>query len=184
MRRRTKGRPVTSDYPGTALLPYSDVGWTLVPDDAAPAAPCREGPSPNESGAPPPPPLAESPDGGLTSWQMRRIRSLIEARLNQRLPISDLASAARLSPSHFARAFKRSVGCSPHHYLLWLRIERAKDRMRTSPASLAEIALAHGFADQAHFTRCFKRLQGETPGNWFRRVSGGVSRRSARPQPR
>jgi AraC-like DNA-binding protein len=109
--------------------------------------------------------------GGLASWQTRRAKSMIEAQLSGRLLVSDLASAVRLSPSHFARAFKRTMGCSPHHYLLRRRIERAKDRMRNSDEPLAQIALTYGFSDQAHFTRCFKRHEGETPTAWYRRVT-------------
>ena len=94
-----------------------------------------------------------------------------ETQLSQRLLVSDLASAVRLSPSHFARAFKQTIGCSPHNYLLRRRIERAKDRMRTTDEPLAQIALTYGFSDQAHFTRCFKRHEGETPTAWYRRVT-------------
>ena len=100
-------------------------------------------------------------------------------RLSGRLLVSDLASAVRLSPSHFARAFKRTTGCSPHHYLLRRRIECAKERMRTTGEPLAQIALAYGFSDQAHFTRCFKRHEGETPTAWYRRVTSGSVRSRA-----
>ncbi|NIJ35112.1 helix-turn-helix domain-containing protein [Sphingomonas oligoaromativorans] len=117
--------------------------------------------------------------GGLASWQARRAKSMIEARLSGRLLVSDLASAVRLSPSHFARAFKRTMGCSPHHYLLRRRIECAKERMRTTGEPLAQIALAYGFSDQAHFTRCFKRHEGETPTAWYRRVTSGSVRSRA-----
>ncbi|WP_162140547.1 helix-turn-helix domain-containing protein [Sphingomonas sp. PR090111-T3T-6A] len=114
--------------------------------------------------------------GGLASWQVRRAKSMIEARLSGRLLVSDLASTVRLSPSHFARAFKRTMGCSPHHYLLKRRIECAKERMRTTDEPLAQIALAYGFSDQAHFTRCFKRHEGETPTAWYRRVTSESAR--------
>jgi AraC-like DNA-binding protein len=114
--------------------------------------------------------------GGLASWQTRRAKSMIEARLSGRVLVSDLASAVRLSPSHFARAFKRTMGCSPHHYLLRRRIECAKDRMRTTDEPLAQIALTYGFSDQAHFTRCFKRHEGETPTAWYRRVTSESAR--------
>lgn len=48
------------------------------------------------------------------------------------------------------------------------RCELAKELLRSSPLSLAEIALACGFADQSHFTRAFARLVGMTPGAWRR----------------
>jgi len=113
--------------------------------------------------------------GGLASWQTLRVQSMIEAQLGDRLLIAELAMAVRLSPSHFARAFKRSLGCSPHHYMLKRRVERAKECMRTTTDPLAQIALNCGFADQAHFTRCFKRCEGETPTAWFRRVNSAAT---------
>ncbi len=114
--------------------------------------------------------------GGLAAWQTRRARSMIEAQLGERLLIAELATAVRLSPSHFARAFKRSVGCSPHHYMLTRRIECAKERMRTTDTPLAQIAVECGFSDQSHFTRCFKRCEGETPTAWHRRVASRTPR--------
>jgi AraC-like DNA-binding protein len=109
--------------------------------------------------------------GGLAAWQALQAKAMIEAHLCGRLPIAEIATAVRLSPSHFARAFKRSVGCPPHQYMLKRRIEYAKGRMRDGEQSLAEIALDCGFSDQAHFTRCFKRCEGETPTAWFRRAT-------------
>ena len=114
--------------------------------------------------------------GGLAAWQTRRAQSMIEAQLGERLLIAELATAVRLSPSHFARAFKRSVGCSPHHYMLKRRIARAKEQMRTTDTPLAQIAVECGFSDQSHFTRCFKRCEGETPTAWHRRAASRPTR--------
>jgi AraC family transcriptional regulator len=111
--------------------------------------------------------------GGLAAWQALQAKAMIEKHLSERLPIAEIASAVRLSSSHFARAFKRSIGCPPHRYMLIRRIEHAKERMQTGEESLAQIALSCGFSDQAHFTRCFKRCEGETPTGWFRRVTSG-----------
>ena len=104
--------------------------------------------------------------GGLASWQARRAKSMIEARLSGRLLVSDLASAVRLSPSHFARAFKRSVGVAPHHWMVLRRCDLAKHLLQTTILPLTEVALACGFADQSHFTRVFSRVVGIPPGSW------------------
>jgi AraC family transcriptional regulator len=69
-----------------------------------------------------------------------------------------------LSPAHFARAFKESMGRAPHQYLLALRLVRARRLVETTHATLSDIAQRTGFADQAHFTRLFKRAFGATPG--------------------
>ncbi|MGN6465187.1 MAG: helix-turn-helix transcriptional regulator, partial [Rhizobiaceae bacterium] len=80
--------------------------------------------------------------------------------------LTELASECGLSPRHFARAFKQSVGVAPHHWMVRRRCDRAKDMLRGSETSLADIALACGFADQSHFTRTFTRVFGISPGAW------------------
>jgi AraC family transcriptional regulator len=107
--------------------------------------------------------------GGLSATAKRRVLELIDAALDARLTIETLAAEVGLSPAHFARAFRESLGRPPHQYLLALRLERARRLLETTPASLSEIALRAGFADQAHFTRLFKRTFGITPGAIARR---------------
>ncbi len=115
--------------------------------------------------------------GGLAPWQVARVKALVEARLADRLTTSDLAAAAGLSACHFARAFKVSRGLSPHQYVMRRRIERGKHLMATTAASLAEIGLEIGFADQAHFSRVFRHFERESPSAWrrHRRPARGAS---------
>jgi AraC family transcriptional regulator len=56
------------------------------------------------------------------------------------------------------------MGLAPHRYLLMRRLERARRLLDTPDAVLSDVALRTGFADQAHFTRLFKREFGVTPG--------------------
>jgi AraC family transcriptional regulator len=95
---------------------------------------------------------------------------LIDASLATRLTIEVLAREVDLSPAHFARAFKETLGRAPHQYLLMLRLERARRLLETAHAGLSDIAQRTGFADQAHFTRLFKRAFGVTPGALARRL--------------
>jgi AraC-like DNA-binding protein len=110
-----------------------------------------------------PPPLA---NGGLTPWQLRLARDTINANLDGDLSLEQIANECRLSVSHFARAFTRSTGISPHRWLMQRRVDVAKDLMLTTDSSLVEIALKCGFSDQSHFTRVFAEATGETPGRW------------------
>jgi AraC family transcriptional regulator len=70
-----------------------------------------------------------------------------------------------------------------HVYLTCRRIEMAQQLMLSSTHSLSEIALSCGMSDQAHFTRAFRRVVGETPNRWrqSRRaaLAGGIIRDSA-----
>ena len=108
--------------------------------------------------------------GGLSAAAKRRVLELIDAALDARLTIETLAREVGLSPAHFARAFRESLGRPPHQYLLALRLERARRLLETTKASLSDIAQRTGFADQAHFTRLFKRAFGVTPGALVRRA--------------
>ena len=102
--------------------------------------------------------------GGLAPAVRRRVLELMEARAGERLTLDVLSREAGLSPAHFARAFKESVGRAPHQHLLGLRLERARRLLEAPDVALSDVALRTGFADQAHFTRFFKRRFGVTPG--------------------
>jgi AraC family transcriptional regulator len=113
------------------------------------------------------PPATTSP-GGLAPWQVRRVLAYVEANLDKPIRNGDLADVARLSQFHFNVSFRRSVGDSPHEYIIRRRIERAQGLMLSTDAPLSEIAITCGHADQAHFTRLFRRVVGESPGAWRR----------------
>lgn len=105
---------------------------------------------------------------GLATWQVRRTLAYIEANLASKVDIDDLANAVALSRSHFSRSFKQTVGRSPMAYVVARRVERAKVMIITTREPLAEVALACGFADQAHLTRRFRDIVGVSPGRWRR----------------
>lgn len=106
--------------------------------------------------------------GGLAPWQQRRAKEMLATDLCGDLALDEIASQCGLSATYFARAFKRSLGTTPHAWLQQRRIDTAKSLLADRTLSLAEIALACGFADQSHFTRTFGQLMGITPGAWRR----------------
>ncbi|HUD92355.1 AraC family transcriptional regulator [Sphingobium sp.] len=108
------------------------------------------------------------PTGGLASWQLRKVTSHVENRLGRNLSMEELALVASLSPGHFCRAFKISMGETPHAYVIRQRIRRAQTLMLETGQSLSDIASACGLTDQAHLTRLFKRWVGTTPMLWRR----------------
>lgn len=110
--------------------------------------------------------------GGLSPVARRRVLELINARLDARLTIDALAGEAGLSPAHFARAFKETTGHAPHRYLLALRLQRARLLLSEPGATISDVALRTGFADQAHLTRLFRREFGVTPGTYQRARRG------------
>jgi AraC-like DNA-binding protein len=116
---------------------------------------------------------ATSTRGALAPWQERKIRSFIEARLDEPLLVEDLAKLVTLSTSYFCRAFRASFGLPPHTYIIGRRIERARTLMLTSSESLSQIALACGFVDQTHLCKCFRQATGTSPGAWRRNQATG-----------
>jgi len=104
----------------------------------------------------------------LVPWKAKRVTDYINANLDQPLPLGELAELVRLSNSYFSRAFKRTFEKSPHAFIMCRRVERARQQMLTSREPLSQIAVACGFADQAHLARIFRREMGSAPSQWRR----------------
>ena len=116
-------------------------------------------------------------NGGLAPWQERRAKELMESRLGSDLSLEELASACRLSVAHFARAFRKSVGITPHKWLVGRRIATAQRLLLDTEKPLIQIAADCGFADQAHFTNVFNRVTGAPPGAFRRKRMASPSGR-------
>ena len=115
-----------------------------------------------------PQPLESGVRRGLAPWQVRKVLAYIEANLGTHMRNKDLAAVARLSEYHFNVTFRETVGEAPHGYIVRRRVERAQGLMLSTERPLSEIALECGLADQAHFTRLFRSIVGETPAAWRR----------------
>jgi AraC-like DNA-binding protein len=92
-----------------------------------------------------------------------RAKDLIEARYRDPLDVRMLAQAARLSPAHFSREFRRAFGETPHQYLLTRRMERAAALLRSTDHSVADICFTVGLSSVGSFTTSFGRTFGMTP---------------------
>ena len=103
------------------------------------------------------------PRGGLASWQMSRIDKFINNNISNSIRTIELASLLSLSSSHFTHAFKQTTGMTPLVYVAAMRVKAAQQFMLCSTRSLSDVALSHGFCDQAHFCRVFRRETGLSP---------------------
>lgn len=101
--------------------------------------------------------------GRLSRRRLALAIAYIENHLHENVRLDDIAAAAGLSMYHFSRAFRNAMGTSPYRYLLRCRVERVLVLMRDDGRSLADIAVAAGFADQSHMSNVFRRLTGVTP---------------------
>jgi AraC family transcriptional regulator len=117
-----------------------------------------------------PPAAGEVPDGRerLLAWQARKVRDYIDIHITGPILIADLCALVKRSAAHFSRSFKCTFGESPHSFVVRRRVELAAQFMLTSDASLSDIALRCGFADQAHLSKQFRQAAGQSPAAWRR----------------
>lgn len=101
--------------------------------------------------------------GGLSPKVAALVCDHMQANFHRQVYLAELAGLAQLSEYHFCRMFKQSMAQTPQGYLLAIRIEQVKLRVGTGQASMADIALQCGFANQSHMGRYFKKLVGISP---------------------
>jgi AraC family transcriptional regulator len=117
------------------------------------------------------PPAAEEVPGGrvrLLAWQARKVRDYVDSHITGPILVADLCALVQRSEAHFSRSFKCTFGESPHSFVVRRRVERAAQYMLTTDASLSDIALRCGFADQAHLCKHFRHAAGRPPAAWRR----------------
>lgn len=103
------------------------------------------------------------------SW-LRTAYELIQDGYRENCGIGQIAKEVGVHPTHLARAFRTFVGCTPGDLLRARRLKEAAELLLKANLSIAEIALDCGFADQAQFTKAFRKIYGTTPGS-YRRLS-------------
>jgi AraC family transcriptional regulator len=101
--------------------------------------------------------------GRLPEASLRAAQDYVDDNLSGDLSLAEIAAAAHLSPFHFARAFKRSTGLSPHQYVMRRRIERARELLVGTELSVGVVARRVGFSSPSHFTQQFRRIVGLAP---------------------
>ena len=105
--------------------------------------------------------MLQQQDGGLLGKDvLGRIRDYIMAHLEEPIEVATLAAIAGRSSFHFTRIFARTVGVTPHRYIVHLRLQCAIELIRDRQHGLAEIALRTIFSDQSHLTRWMQRVHG------------------------
>jgi AraC-like DNA-binding protein len=105
-----------------------------------------------------------------------RAKDLADARYREPLDVPALARAARLSPAHFSREFKREFGETPHQYLLTRRLERAAALLRNTDRTVADICLTVGLRSVGSFTTSFGRVYGCSPTAYRRTYPPAAAR--------
>jgi AraC family transcriptional regulator len=110
--------------------------------------------------------------GGLNSARLRRIKELVDAKMEGDLSLEEMAQSVGLSTAHFARMFRKSTGGTPHQFVLRQRLERAKGMLRAPDARVLDVALACGFKTQQHFAQVFRGVWGVSPTEYRQELVG------------
>jgi AraC family transcriptional regulator len=107
--------------------------------------------------------------GGLSHTKLERVIAHIEDNLASKLSLPGIAEIAGISVSHLKTLFRNSTGVPVYEYVLRRRVERAQLLLRNQRFSIAEVAVATGFAHQSHLARHMHRILGYTPSSLRRR---------------
>ena len=102
-------------------------------------------------------------EGGLSDRSLFQVIEYIDHHLSQSIKLEDLSNHAGISKFHFSRLFKKSMGVSPHKYVMQQRIELAKKLLLKADESISDIALKCGFNSHAHMGKYFRNYVGMTP---------------------
>lgn len=88
---------------------------------------------------------------------INRVLEYIQGNLDARIDLKTLAGIAHISPYHFHRIFKATIGESLAGYVQRLRMEYVVEQLKTSPLSLGELALRTGYSSEQALSRAFKK---------------------------
>ena len=111
---------------------------------------------------------------GIAPESLEFVVDAVRDRLSDKITVTDLAAVAGCSTAQLERRMKKVFGLSTAQYVTRVRVDAAATLLRRTEQTVAEIAAATGFYDQASFSRHFARLTGETPA-----IFRAVSRRGA-----
>ncbi len=100
---------------------------------------------------------------GLVDRRIRLAVELMHAQMHRELSLEEIASAAHLSPFHFARLFKKLTGATPHAYLANLRAARAQTLLAETDLSVTEVGARVGYMSSSHFAKAFRHSTGLSP---------------------
>jgi AraC family transcriptional regulator len=106
--------------------------------------------------------------GGLAPWAQRRCLEIMRAKLSEDISLDELAAEAQLSPFHFARMFKQSVGAPPRVHLTRLRVERACELLEMTDLPVTEIAYEVGYSSNQVLARVFLKHRRMSPTDYRR----------------
>jgi AraC-like DNA-binding protein len=103
---------------------------------------------------------------------IREVIHYLDACYMKAITVDSVLEFCPLSRSHFHAVFKRTTGRTLVKYLTGIRLKKAKEQLRSTDASIAEIAAHTGFGTSSYFGQLFRSATGLSPGDYRRRLAG------------
>jgi transcriptional regulator GlxA family with amidase domain len=100
---------------------------------------------------------------GITNSTVQKAVSLMEAAIEDPVPLTEVTQRTGVSQRQLERLYKRYLGATPAQYYVQLRLERARRMLRQTDLSVAEVAIACGFVSLSHFAKVYRRHYGLSP---------------------
>ena len=97
---------------------------------------------------------------------LRRAREYLHAHFCEAVTMRDVARAAAVHPVYLGQMFHRELGETVADYVKRLRVRASAEQLARGDTPIAQIAFEHGFCDQSHFQRVFKKFCGVTPAKF------------------
>ena len=102
----------------------------------------------------------------LRDFYIQEAVHYMEQNYQRELSVEEIADVCKLNRSYFSKLFKERQGCPPQEFLIRMRLSKAAELMKTTSASIGDIAIACGYPNQLHFSRSFKQHYGISPREW------------------
>ncbi|PRH35553.1 GlxA family transcriptional regulator [Burkholderia gladioli] len=129
-------------------------------------------------GASDPQPIPVDARVGFSRGELVEAVRLMEANIEEPLPLADLARLIALSERQMQRMFKHYLSTSPTHYYLSVRLKHAREILRNSDVSIAQVTSLSGFRSACHFSKAYRAQFGHAPSQERRAPKTGTAKRA------
>lgn len=102
--------------------------------------------------------------------QVKSMLSYIHRNYSEKITLAEISREASVSTREANRIFQKTIRQTPFEYLMHYRLEQVRELLERSDLSITEISYHCGFTDSAYMGKQFRKIFGETPGEYRRKV--------------
>jgi len=106
--------------------------------------------------------------------RLQKAMEYAEKHCTEKINLTKLAEIAAYEKTYFSKIFKKVFYCSPLDFILRCKINKARFLIETSEFKISTIARETGFKDEFHFSKTFKKITGESPRDYRKRISSKI----------